>query len=46
LEDIRNQSIENMTMFGTKIIQTIQHDKFDVVVGLLKSKVDEARGSG
>jgi hypothetical protein len=44
--DIHGQSIENMTMFITKVIQAIQHDKLHVVVGLLKDKSDEARRSG
>jgi hypothetical protein len=46
LEDIHNQSIENMSMLITKVIQAIQHDKLHLVVGLLKDKSDEARRSG
>jgi hypothetical protein len=35
-----------MAMFGAEGIQAIQDDKFHVIVGLLKNKVDETRGSG
>jgi hypothetical protein len=35
-----------MSMFIMRVIQAIQRDKLQVVVGLLKDKSDEARRSG